>query len=126
MAIAASLNRNPSGGLMAEIFCHDRGSTAQERERACQHALVADWYQLGHAGTIGRGEDGNRIPIGRPAKIGVLFARTLFAQVLTVIVTFGKLTQRCLDHHGSIPQGSCSASAAGNPSFRDFAISLRP
>ena len=100
MAVAASLNRNPGDWLVPKILRHHRGGTAQEGERARQHALVADRHQLGHPRAVGRGEDGDRVAIGRPAQIGVFFARSLLAQSRAVLVSFGQRAGRCLVHHG--------------------------
>src|SRR5262249_6242257 len=89
MAIAASLDRNASDGLMLEILGHHRGRAAQECERARQHALIAHWDQFRHAAAIARSQDGDRIASSRSEQIGVSFARRLFAQTLAVLVAFG-------------------------------------
>src|SRR5262245_53130001 len=98
MAVAASLNRNPRSWLVAKVLRHDCSGTAQERERACQHALVANGDQFGHAGAIGGGEDGDHIAIGGPVQIRVLFPRCLLAQTRAMLVTLSKRTGSRLNH----------------------------
>jgi hypothetical protein len=96
MAIAASLDRNPGRRLMPKILRHHRGSAAQEGEWICQHAFVTDRYEIGHPGTIGRGEDTGCVAIGRPVQIGVLFTCYFLAQTFAALVTFGQRTERYL------------------------------
>src|SRR5262249_46532936 len=75
-----------------------RGGAAQERERTDEHALVANRYQLRHAATIARGQDGDRIAIAGPEQLGVPLARHLRAQALAVRITLGERAPRGLGH----------------------------
>src|SRR5262245_29681689 len=98
MAVAASLDGNAGARLMLEVLGHHRGGAAQERERTDKHALVANRYQLRHAATVARGQDGDRIAIAGPEQLGVPLARHLCAQALAVRITLGERAPRGLGH----------------------------
>jgi hypothetical protein len=98
VAIAARLNRNPYGGLMLQILRHHRRSAAQESERAGQHSLIADRYELRDAGAVTDRQNCNRVPIGRAEQIRVFFARRFAAQTDAPLVTVSKRARACLGH----------------------------
>ena len=80
----------PAHRLMPKIFRHHRGGAAQEGERACQHALVANRHQLRDRVRSVASEDGDRVAIGGPAQLSVLLARRLLAQARAVLVALGQ------------------------------------
>jgi hypothetical protein len=89
MAIAAGLDGNSPGRLMPQVLRHHRGRAAQEGEWACKHSLIANRYQLRHAGAVPTRQDGDRVTISRPEQISVLFAGRLSPQADALFVTFG-------------------------------------
>src|SRR6516164_6205690 len=74
MAVAAGLHGNPRARLMPQVLRHHRGRAAQEGEWACEHAVVANRYQLRHARAVAARQDRYRVAIGGPKQISVLFA----------------------------------------------------
>jgi len=121
MAVATSLNRNPGRRLMPEILGHHRGGTAQKGERACQHALVPNRYQLRHAGEVSGSENGDRVAFRRPKQIAMLLAQNLLAQSPAAFVTLCQRAGRCLNHgcfSGPIQLGQRSAHTNNNVALR--------
>ena len=94
MAVAACLDGNSCGRLMAQVLRHHRGRAAQEGEWACKHSLVANRYQLRHARAVAARQDRYRVAIGGPKQISVLFAGVFLPQADAPIVTFGKRAGR--------------------------------
>jgi len=50
---------------MPQVLRHHCGRAAQEGEWACKHSLIANRYQLGHAGAVAPRQERYRVGIGR-------------------------------------------------------------
>jgi hypothetical protein len=60
---------------MLEILRHDGSCSAQVCEGACEHALIADRDELGHAGAVAGGKEGDRVASARLVQIRMRFER---------------------------------------------------
>src|SRR4029077_16128380 len=67
-------------------------------EGTCEHPLIADRYEFGYAGAVAGRENRNRVAIGRPEQVRVLFPRLFVAQTDAPLVTICKLTRVSLGH----------------------------
>jgi hypothetical protein len=94
MAVAARLDRNSRGRLMPQVLRHHRGRAAQEGEWAGKHSLIANRYQLRHAGAVASRQERYRVAVERPEQIRVFLTGGLSPQANAPIVAFGKCAGR--------------------------------
>jgi hypothetical protein len=113
VAVAATLHGDARGRLLLEVVGHHRGGAAQEGEWTDQHALIANRDQLGHAGAVGLGQDGDRVALGGAAQIRMFLAGGLFAQTGAVIITLCERPGQSLSHR--YPPGQETETAAAPP-----------
>ena len=83
VAVPARLDKNAAGRGSRQIARHHRGRSAEKRERARQHAAVADGDQLGHTAQARFFQHRDRVTaVGRRLPIGVRCTRRLRPQRL--------------------------------------------
>ena len=85
MAVAAGLHSQAGAGERGQVVSHQSRRTAQEGERAAQHAPITDGDQIRHAMPIRFFEDVDGVAsLGRRFPGGVALARQLLAQRLAL------------------------------------------
>jgi hypothetical protein len=79
--IATRLYPQPADGSVGKILSHDRGGSAEERQRRSHHALMADRQELRHPPSLLLLQNEDRItPAGRRVPSRMLGARHALAQ----------------------------------------------